>query len=79
MLESDSGERTPIPDPTRLTTAQLYREIYNLQDMLTIRLDAMDKAQTIFSENLTRVPTDTDKQITHLKNELEIRLDHRNK
>src|ERR1700722_15004743 len=27
----------------------------------------MDKAATLFNDNLTRVPTDTDKQIQHLK------------
>jgi len=31
------------------------------------RLDAVDRATILFQENLTRVPTDTDKQISHLK------------
>jgi len=34
---------------------------------LEARLDAVDRATVLFQENLTRVPTDTDKQISHLK------------
>src|SRR5678815_1410526 len=58
---------TPIPDPTLLTTEALKREISALKELVTTRLDAMDKAMSIFSENLQRTPTDTDKQIGHLK------------
>jgi hypothetical protein len=58
---------TPIPDPTTLTTDQLRRELAALRDTVETRLDAMDKAAQLFHENLTRVPTDTDKQISHLK------------
>src|ERR1700738_587069 len=57
----------PIPDPTVLTTQQLLRELNNLKEIMYTRLDAMDKAMGIFSDNITRVPTDTDKQISHLK------------
>jgi hypothetical protein len=55
------------PDPTALTTAQLYREITALRDIMETRLSAMDKASILFENNLTRVPTDTDKQIDHLR------------
>ena len=57
----------PSPDPTLLTTEQLLREIEHLRAFLVGRLEAMDKAMVIFNENITRVPTDTDKQIQHLK------------
>jgi hypothetical protein len=56
-----------IPDPTLLTTAALKHEIALLKELITTRLDSMDKAQSLFEENLSRVPTDTDKQISHLK------------
>jgi hypothetical protein len=34
---------------------------------IATRLDGIEHATTIFNENLTRVPTDTDKQISHLR------------
>lgn len=71
-------ESKPSPDPTDATTRQLLREIdavekrllsvidgHNLQ--YATRFDAMDKAVELFTANLVRVPTDTDKQISHLK------------
>jgi len=61
------GVQTPIPDPTTLTTEIIRREFNSLKELIFSRLDAMDKAMDLFSENITRVPTDTDKQIMHLK------------
>lgn len=67
-------EIIPNPDPSSLTTAQLREAISNLHSIINAelravgtRLDAIDKATEVFNENLTRVPTDTDKQIQHLK------------
>jgi len=57
----------PIPDPTILTTQQLQREISALKEIIFTRLDAMDKAMVVFSDAITRTPTDVDKQIAHLK------------
>ena len=54
-------------DPTQLTTEQLLRELRHLRDTIETRLSAMDKATELSNENFTRVPTDTDKQISHLK------------
>jgi len=65
---------TPRPDPTKLTTEQLNREIGSLDKVITTRLDGMDRAIILFNENLTRVPTDTDKQVQGLKGLLEERL-----
>lgn len=67
----------PVPDPTELTTEALHREITAAKEefvlrlagavsTITARLDGMDKAQTLFEENLNRVPSDTDKQISQL-------------
>lgn len=41
--------------------------IEGLERTITARLDAMDKATELLSGNVTRVPTDTDKQISHLQ------------
>jgi hypothetical protein len=57
----------PLPDPTLLTTENLRREIANLSLLIDARLDGMDKAVVIFQDSLTRVPTDTDKQVSHLR------------
>jgi hypothetical protein len=69
--DQDNGETgatwKPRPDPTLLTTQQLLRELAGLKEIVFTRLDAMDKAVELFDMNLTRVPTETDKAIEHLK------------
>jgi hypothetical protein len=57
----------PIPDPSALTTEQLHRELASLKAQIEIRLDGMDKASQLLAANVSRVPTDTDKQIDHLR------------
>lgn len=54
-------------DPTALTTQAILREVTALRDIVFTRFEAMDKAMALFSDNLTRVPTDTDKQVGNLK------------
>lgn len=58
---------TPIPDPTQLTVQMMAREMGALKEIIFTRLDAMDRAIVLFNDGITRVPTDTDKQISHLK------------
>lgn len=69
---------TPRPDPTLLTTQQLLREItalteqFNLKiagldNTISARLNAIDKATDKFEASLTRVPTDVDRQVGQLK------------
>lgn len=62
-----AGANLPVPDPTLLTTQQLLREMANLREVIFTRLDGNDRAIVLFNENLTRVPTDTDKQVQHLR------------
>lgn len=68
----------PVPrlyqDPTALTTAQLQRELTSLEKLfderlhsLMERVDAMEKAQTLFHDDLVRVPTAVDKAVGQLK------------
>lgn len=68
------GERRD-PDPSTLTTAALLREIGSLKEIIFVRLDAMDKAQEVFSENLNRVPTATDRAVAQLKELIFSRMD----
>jgi hypothetical protein len=48
-------------------SAQLHQELISLRNEMNARFDAMDKATVLLNENLTRVPTDVDKQILHIK------------
>jgi len=67
-----------MPDPTELTTTALLREIGNLEEKLTIRiegvvamldtrLEAIDRATEIFKADLTRVPTQLDRAVTTVR------------
>jgi hypothetical protein len=67
MPDDGNDLRKIAADPTPLTTKMLLREVANLNEKLTIRLDAMDKAMVLFQENLTRVPTEVQKEVGHLK------------
>lgn len=62
-------------DPTALTTAAVLREVQNLEEKLSIRINgventinarlaAIDKATDVFKEDLTRVPTQLDRAMT---------------
>jgi cobalamin biosynthesis Mg chelatase CobN len=64
---SPSFIASQIQDPTSLTMAQIFREISSLKELVFTRMDAMDLAMRIFNENITRVPTDVDKQISNLR------------
>lgn len=63
----------PIPDPTSLTTEQLRRELSALREILTARLDGMDRATALLDETVNRTPTEIQTQIAHLKELLESR------
>jgi hypothetical protein len=69
------GGSTPIPDPTLLTQQQIFREIGALRELVFTRLDAMDKAVELFKADLVRVPTDTDKQVSQLRDLHQEKLD----
>lgn len=55
------------PDPSLLTSASIQREIEHLDRLLTFRIDAVEKAAVKANDDLTRIPTETDKQIARLK------------
>jgi hypothetical protein len=61
------GELLPRPDPTRLTTDQLRRELSALREILTARLDAMDTATELLSATVNRTPTVIQIEISHVR------------
>lgn len=76
-LDALYGNR-PIPDPTAQTSDAIDRAVSSLRELLEARISretepikatiaAMDKAIIVFADNLTRVPTDVDKQVGNLK------------
>lgn len=80
------GEWRPIPDPTKLTTEQLRREVSRLREILETRLDGMDRATELASAHVTgvrkeieqirgRLREETATQVEQLRELLETRLD----
>jgi hypothetical protein len=63
----DIGELLPRPDPTRLTTDQLRRELSALREILTARLDAMDRATSLLDATVNRTPTIIQTEISHVR------------
>lgn len=61
------GGLVPVPDPTLLTSDFVNRAIANVEEKTAARLDAMDKAANLLHDNLTRVPTEMDRQLAHLR------------
>lgn len=58
-----SATSRPDPDPTLLTTQQLWREIGNLEARFNIKIEAMEKAIGVAHEDVVRVPTLLDRAI----------------
>lgn len=55
------------PDPSVLTTQQLWREVANLKEMVVKEIERMDKAIDLAHADLVRVPTDVQKAVGALK------------
>ena len=53
--------------PTAPTTEQLNQAVSSLRDLIGVRLDSIEKAAEIFSANINRVPTDTQKAVATLQ------------
>jgi hypothetical protein len=64
----------PIPDPTRLTTEQLDREVRSLKEIVFTRLEGMDKALSLATEAITHTPTEAQRTVDQLKGLIETRL-----
>jgi len=70
---ADGGSR-PVPDPTVLTTDAVNQAISiaraytdGVVAVLTERLDGIDRATILLNETVTRVPTDVQREVGHLK------------
>lgn len=55
------------PDPTLLTTEQLHRGLTSLRELLQSRIEAVEESGRYRHEDLRRVPTETDKQVSHIR------------
>ena len=74
---------TKTPEtPETLTKTEIRDELHNivrekiedLTSALNARLDAMDRAADLLHDNLTRSPTEMDKQISHIKEIFDLSL-----
>jgi hypothetical protein len=77
---------TPVPDPTKLTTDQLRRELATLREIIETRLDGMDRATELASSQAVaareqieqlrdRLREETATEVGQLRELLEARLD----
>ena len=85
-LGPPSAEWMPVPDPTKLTTEQLRRELAALREIIETRLDGMDRATELASTQAdavreeieqirSRLRDETAAEIGQLRELLETRLD----
>lgn len=65
----------PNPDPTELTGVAIDRAVDHSMQIMSARLDGMQRAFEIFQNDLTRVPTSLDRAVTGLRELIEARLD----
>jgi len=68
------GDWRPVPDPTALTTEQLRRELSGLREILTARLDGMDRATELLSATVNRTPTQIQTEISHVRELMQEKL-----
>jgi hypothetical protein len=74
-------DNTPTPDPTVLTTEALIRAVNAERDyvdgqieVLEERLRAIDVATRLLNETVNRVPTDVQREVSHLTSLMDERL-----
>jgi hypothetical protein len=67
------GDSRPVPDPTVLTTDAVNQATKAARDytdgkvaVLLERLDGIDRATELLNSTVTRVPTETQKEVAHL-------------
>jgi hypothetical protein len=75
------GDIRPIPDPTALTSAAVEQATEVAKDytdgriaVLLQRLDGIDRATELLNQTVTRVPTETQKEVGHLNGLMEVRF-----
>jgi hypothetical protein len=81
-----AGDWTPVPDPTKLTTDQLRRELATLREIIETRLNGMDRATELASSQAVvnreqieqlgaRLRAETATEVGQLRELLEARLE----
>jgi Fe2+ transport system protein B len=61
------GTLRPVPDPTVLTTQQLWREVAIVRELIETRLDGMDKAIELLQKTTDKQPNFIESQIMQLQ------------
>jgi hypothetical protein len=56
LNDPKNGTRTPVPDPTILTTQQLIREVDSAREILETRFNGMDKAIELLQKATDKTP-----------------------
>lgn len=67
MDPTGTGERFPVPDPTRLTTQAVREAIIALKDVINTRLEGMDKALQLLQARSDRFPAELDTKISTVR------------
>lgn len=62
------------PDPSNATTQMMLREVGALKELFEQRLIAMDRAVDLKHENVTRWPTDLEREVSTINKLIEVRL-----
>jgi hypothetical protein len=75
VTDDRTGDFVPRPDPTRLTTQQLNREILGLKEIIYTRLEGMDRAIVLCSKSSEEGDHRSDNERGHLQELLESRMD----
>lgn len=74
MVDDPGKDWIPRPDPTRLTTEQLYREIASLKEVIFTRLDGTDVALQLAAKVADSLPGLIERDIHHLEDKLGARM-----
>lgn len=75
MTDEQRGPSSPMWPPAEVIAwrGSMEDKLVSLRDMLNVRIDAVEKAAEVFSQNLNRVPTLLDREAARLQAILEER------
>lgn len=69
--DRESNEWTPVPDPTRLTTALVDRALAAFREVVDTRLAAMDTATKLVAADVARISAVTAEATAHLREDID--------
>ena len=73
-INNPQGESVPRPDPTRLTTEQLNKEISSLKELMYLRMDLTDQKVSTNAIAVEALPKEMATMVDHLRGYIETRL-----